>query len=94
MESSLLMYLISEVESYEPIKKTPNTNQDDLFMETLQSLEEKIRLMYPKDIERARWEVAEEPTRKMTPYSDNPELYPPPTKYKCKKNSKRIIKDF
>ncbi len=93
MESSLLWDFILGVENdiNEPtIKKPP---QDNLYDKKILILEEQIRLLYPKDITIDKWSVEEEPIRKMGQYyDDHPELWPPPTKYNKKTNSKRNLK--
>ena len=89
MESSLLWYFILGVENdiNEPtIKKPPQDDKKNL------TLEEQIRLLYPKDITIDKWRSIEDPIRKMRQDCDNPELWLPPTKYNKKTNSKRNLK--
>jgi hypothetical protein len=78
MESSLLWYFILGVENdiNEPtIKKPPQDDKKNL------TLEEQIRLLYPKDIIIGKWRSIEDPIRKMGQYYDHPELWPSPKKF-------------
>jgi hypothetical protein len=77
----LLWDLIVGVENdiNEPTTKKPP--QDNLYDENKLTLEEQIRIFYPKDIMIDKWRSIEEPIRKMGQYYDYRESYPSPQKF-------------
>jgi hypothetical protein len=84
MDSSLLWDLLWDLivgvenDINEPTIKNPP--QDDLYDENILTLEEQIRLLYPKDITIDKWRSIEEPIRKMEQYYDHREI-PSPKKF-------------
>jgi len=92
MESSSLWYFVFGVENDMNEPSIKKHSQNNLYDKKNPTLEEQIRLLYPKDITNDKWRSIEDPIRKMGHYCDNSELWPPPTKYNKKTNSKRNLK--
>jgi hypothetical protein len=82
MDSLLLLWdLIVGVENDINDHTTKKPPQDDLYDENNLTLEEQIRLLYPKNIMIDKWRSIEDPIRKMGQDCDNTELWPPPKKF-------------